>query len=63
MGIPDLAKSEELTYNNCVDTRCSLEDLPGAMDDWDKWKNKVREICVSNTTFFIYKKRGEWVLF
>ena len=28
----------------CVDTGCSLEDLPGAMDDRDGWREWVREI-------------------
>ena len=26
----------------CVDTGCSLEDLPGAMDDRDGWRERVR---------------------
>ena len=33
----------------CTDTGCSLEDLPEAMDDRDKWQEKVREICDSGT--------------
>ena len=28
----------------CADTRCSLEDLPGVMDDRDRWQERVREI-------------------
>ena len=28
----------------CADTGCSLEDLPGAMDDRDGWWERVREI-------------------
>ena len=28
----------------CVDIGCSLEDLPGAMDDRDEWRERVREI-------------------
>ena len=28
----------------CVDTGYSLEDLPGAMDDRDGWRERVREI-------------------
>ena len=31
----------------CADTGYSLEDLPGAMDDRDEWRERVREICVS----------------
>ena len=29
----------------CMDTGCSLEDLPEAMDDREEWQEKVREIC------------------
>ena len=29
----------------CVNTRCSLEDLSGAMDDREGWWERVREIC------------------
>ena len=28
----------------CTDTGCSLEDLPGAMDNKDRWQEKVSEI-------------------
>ena len=28
------------TYLHCVDTRCNLEDQPGAMDDRDKWRER-----------------------
>ena len=28
----------------CADTRCSLEDLPEAMDDWEGWQERVRDI-------------------
>ena len=27
----------------CVDTECRLEDLPGAMDDSDRWLEGERE--------------------
>ena len=29
----------------CADTRCSLEDLPEAMDDSEGWRERVRDIC------------------
>ena len=32
----------------CADTGCSLEDLPGAMDDRDEWRERVRETRASN---------------
>ena len=34
----------------CVDTGCSLDDLPGAMDDRDKWRERIREIRASILT-------------
>ena len=34
----------------CTDTGCSLEDLPEAMDDRDRWRKRVREIRASNMT-------------
>ena len=30
-----------------ADTGCSLEDLPGAVDDRDGWHERVREIYAS----------------
>ena len=38
----------------CADTGCSLEDLPGAMDDRDVWQERVREIRASSVTWYIY---------
>ena len=35
----------------CADTGCSLEDS-GAMDDWDEWREKVREIRASSTIWW-----------
>ena len=34
----------------CEDTRCSLEDLPEAMNDREKWRESVRDIHASGTT-------------
>ena len=34
----------------CDDTGCNPEDLPGAMDDRETWKERVRDICASRTT-------------
>ena len=34
----------------CVDTWCSLDDLPGAMDDRDGWRERGREIHASSKT-------------
>ena len=34
----------------CEDTGCSPEDLPEAMNDKEKWQERVRDICASGTT-------------
>ena len=42
----------------CEDTGCSLEDLPEAMNDREKWREMVRDIHASSTTWwwwFIYR--------
>ena len=35
----------------CVDTGCSLEYLPGAMDDRDGWQERARKICAGSTSW------------
>ena len=34
----------------CVDTGCSPEDLPGAMNDREEWQERVRDICADGIT-------------
>ena len=34
----------------CEDTKCSPEDLPEAMNDREKWRERVRDICASGMT-------------
>ena len=34
----------------CEDTGCIPEDLPEAMNDKEKWRERVRDICASGTT-------------
>ena len=34
----------------CGDAGCSPEDLPEAMNDREKWRERVRDICASGTT-------------
>ena len=36
----------------CADTGCSLENLPGAMDDRDGWRERVREIRAGGMTWW-----------
>ena len=40
----------EPMYNSCADTGCSLEDLPGAMDNRDRWQERVKEIHAGGVT-------------
>ena len=35
-----------------VDTGCSLEDLPGVMDDRDRWWERFRDIHAGNATWW-----------
>ena len=34
----------------CEDTGCSPEDLPEAMNNWEKWRERVRDIRAGGTT-------------
>ena len=36
----------------CEDTECNPKDLPKAMNDWEKWRERVRDICASGTTWW-----------
>ena len=45
MNVPVLAGQQELIY---LCSRCSLENLLGAMDERDGWRERVREIRVDN---------------
>ena len=36
----------------CEDTGCNPEDLPEAMNDWEKWRERVRDIRASDTTWW-----------
>ena len=36
----------------CEDTGCSSEDLPEAMNDREKWRERVRDIRASGTTWW-----------
>ena len=38
----------------CEDTGCNPEDLPEAMNDREKWRERVRDIRASGTTWYIY---------
>ena len=36
----------------CEDTGCSRDDLPEAMNDWEKWRERVRDIRANVTTWW-----------
>ena len=48
----------------CEDTRCSPEDLLEAMNDREKWRERVRDICAGGTTWwrwwYIYTYKHIW---
>ena len=52
------AKAERLarTYiqQTCDDTGCSPEDLPEAMNDREKWRERARDIRACGTWWYIY---------
>ena len=39
----------------CDDTGCNPEDLPGAMNDREKWRERVRDIRASGTTWWWWR--------
>ena len=47
----------------CEDTGCCPEDLPRAMNDWVKWRERVKDIRTTSTTWwlwwYIYKLNRE----
>ena len=55
----------------CADAGCSFEDLPGAMNDRDGWRERVREIRADGATWWwwyirldvLYVKSGLFRLF
>ena len=36
----------------CEDTGCNPEDLPEAMNDREKWREMVRDVCAGGTTWW-----------
>ena len=43
----------------CEDTGCCSEDLPRAMKDREKWRERVRDIRATSTTWWWWWKRRE----
>ena len=44
----------------CADTRCNPEDLLEAMDDWEGWRERVRDICANDATWWWWKVH--WII-
>ena len=50
----------------CADTRCSLEDIPEAMDDREGWRERVRDIRADGMTcwwWWWYLNLSQWQFF
>ena len=49
------ARGPARTYTQqlCEDTGYSPEDLPVAMNDWEKWRERVKDIRVCGTTWWL----------
>ena len=41
---------QEHLHQLCAGTGCNLEDLPGVMDNRDRWRERIREIRASRVT-------------
>ena len=51
----------------CEDTGCSPEDLPKAMNDREKWRERIRDIRASGTTWWwwwwcMFRLAENWLL-
>ena len=55
-GQPDRTYIQQL----CEDTGCSPEDLPEAMNDREKWRERIRDIRASGTTWWWWWLVRKW---
>ena len=46
----------------CEDTGCCPEDLPEAMNDREKWRERVRDICATSTTWWWWSSQPKNLL-
>ena len=46
----------------CDDTGCCPEDLPGAMNDREKWRERVRDIRATSTTWWWWLIAGKKIV-
>ena len=47
----------------CEDTGCCPEDLPGVMNDKEKWRERVRDIRATSTTWWWWWWWWTWIVF
>ena len=47
----------------CEDTGCNQEDLPEAMSDREKWRERVRDICAGSTTWWWWLVLSESMIY
>ena len=53
MAVQKQDDQHEHTFSNlCEDTGCCPEDLPEAMNDREKWRERVRDIRATSTTWW-----------
>ena len=45
----------------CEDTGCNPEDLPEAMNDREKWRERVRDIRAGGATWWMMMMEGEYL--
>ena len=57
-GRPALTYIQQL----CEDTGCSPEDLPEAMNDWEKWRERVRDTHANGTTWWWWWGGGFFII-
>ncbi len=50
MDVQEWDDQHEPTYILCEDTGCNPEDLPEAMNDREKWRERVRDIRAGGAT-------------
>ena len=47
----------------CEDTGCNTEDIPEAMNDREKWWERVRDICAGGTTWWWWWWYMRWYIY
>ena len=55
-------QDDQLEHTYSEDTGCSPEDLPEATNDREKWRERVRDIHASGTTWWWWWYQSSWVI-